>query len=95
MTPILDLTNASYKKVRIETNNDTNTTTSTEEILTLTNNQWLDLILQKTNVLCFLRKKNAGLNFEETKDCNSSNSFQHYFSQNNGEWEAGYYMTSK
>ncbi len=95
VTPILDLTNASYKKVRIETNNDTNTTTSTEEILTLTNNQWLDLILQKTNVLCFLRKKNAGLNFEETKDCNSSNSFQHYFSQNNGEWEAGYYMTSK
>ena len=96
VTPSLDLTQAIYRKVRTEIDHDnSDTVTQTDEILTLNNNQWLDLMLQKANVECFIRKKNAGLTFTEIKSCNTTNTFQHNFAENSGDWEVGYLVTPK
>jgi hypothetical protein len=96
VTPELDLSQALYKKVRKEIDHDnSHTGTQTDETITLNNNQWLDMMLQKANVDCFIREKNAGLTFTEIKSCNTTNTFQHNFAQNNGDWEVGYYVTPK
>lgn len=96
VTPELDLSQALYRKVRKEIDHDNSyTTTETDETITLNNNQWLEMMLQKANVDCFIREKNAGLTFTEIKSCNTTNTFQHNFAQNNGDWEVGYYVTPK